>query len=116
MVGKRHLDNAEGRLDDDRFQRMAGGLAREATGLKAMPAELSEASPAQDVEENYRRFFTLARAYTQVRELTREDRLAVMFVMGVGHGGMCGRRRISLSRVGTGRQRQTASASAEILS
>lgn len=59
MVGKLYLDNAEGRLDDDRLRRMMADLEKESAGLKATLAELSAVSPAHEVEENYRRFFAL---------------------------------------------------------
>ena len=84
MVGKLYLDNAEGRLDDDRLQRMVADLEKETTGLKATLAELSESSPAQDVEENYRRFFALAREYTQVPELNRDILLTFVEKIEVG--------------------------------
>ena len=84
MVGKLYLDNAEGRLDDDRLQRMVADLEKETAGLKATLAELSESSPAQDVEENYRRFFALAREYTQVPELNRDILLTFVEKIEVG--------------------------------
>lgn len=84
MVGKLYLDNAEGRLDDDRLRRMVADLEKETAGLKTTLAELSAVSPAQDVEENYRRFFALAREYTQVPELTRDILLTFVEKIEVG--------------------------------
>ena len=72
MAGKLYLDNAGGRLDDDRLRRMVADLEKESAGLKATLAELSVVSPAHEVEENYRRFFALAREYTQISELNRD--------------------------------------------
>ena len=51
MVGKLYLDNAEGRLDNDRLRRMMADLEKESAGLKATLAELSVVSPAHEVEE-----------------------------------------------------------------
>ena len=84
MVGKLYLDNAEGRLDDDRLRRVVADLERESAGLKATLAELSAASPAHEVEENYRRFFVLAREYTQIQELNRDILLTFVEKIEVG--------------------------------
>ena len=84
MVGKLYLDNAEGRLDDDRLRRMMADLEKESAGLKAALAELSAVSPAHEVEENYRRFFALAREYTQISELNRDILLTFVEKIEVG--------------------------------
>ena len=84
MVGKLYLDNAEGRLDDDRLRRMMADLEKESAGLKATLAELSVVSPAHEVEENYRRFFALAREYTQIPELNRDILLTFVEKIEVG--------------------------------
>lgn len=84
MVGKLYLDNAEGRLDDDRLRRMMADLEKESAGLKAALAELSVVSPAHEVEENYRRFFALAREYTQISELNRDILLTFVEKIEVG--------------------------------
>lgn len=84
MVGKLYLDNAEGRLDNDRLRRMMADLEKESAGLKATLAELSVVSPAHEVEENYRRFFALAREYTQISELNRDILLTFVEKIEVG--------------------------------
>ena len=84
MVGKLYLDNAEGRLDDDRLRRMMADLEKESAGLKATLTELSVASPAHEVEENYRRFFALAREYTQIPEVNRDILLTFVEKIEVG--------------------------------
>ena len=84
MVGKLYLDNAEGRLDDDRLRRLVEELEKESAGLKASLARLRAASPAHEVEENYRRFFALAREYTQIQELTRDILLTFVERIEVG--------------------------------
>ena len=84
MVGKLYLDNAEGRLDDERLWRMMADLERESAGLKATLAELRAASPAHQVEKNYRRFFALAKEYTQIPELNRDILLTFVEKIEVG--------------------------------
>ncbi len=71
IVTKLYVDNAEGRLDDDRLGRMVSDLERESAGLKATLAELESPSPAQKAEENYQRFFALARSCTHLERLDR---------------------------------------------
>ena len=71
-------------LDDDRLRRMMADLERESAGLKAALAELSVVSPAREVEENYRRFFALAREYTQIPELNRDILLTFVEKIEVG--------------------------------
>ncbi len=71
IVTKLYVDNAEGRLDDDRLSRMVSDLERESAGLKATLAELESPSPARKAEENYQRFFALARSCTHLERLDR---------------------------------------------
>jgi len=61
MVAKLYQDKVEGRLDDDRFSRLTADLERESSGLKAALEELSIPSPGETIEDNYQRFFQLAR-------------------------------------------------------
>ena len=72
VAAKLYTDNAEGRLDDERLRRMMDDLERESAGLKARLHALSQPDAAQQTEQNYARFFALARQYTHVETLTRE--------------------------------------------
>lgn len=63
---------------------MMADLEKESAGLKATLAELSVVSPAHEVEENYRRFFALAREYTQIPELNRDILLTFVEKIEVG--------------------------------
>lgn len=72
IVTKLYTDNAEGRLDDERLQRMTADLEKESAGLKAVLAELRAAISAQETEDNYARFFALAREYSHIEALDRE--------------------------------------------
>ena len=84
MVAKLYLDNAEGRVDDDRLRRLTADLERESAGLKATLAELSAATPGEQVAENYRRFLDLARQYTHIDVLDRDTLLTFVERIEVG--------------------------------
>ncbi len=72
IVTKLYTDNATGKLDDDRLNRMVGDLERESAGLKATLEELGAPSPAQEAMNRYTRFFDLARQYTHLETLDRD--------------------------------------------
>ena len=56
MITKLYMDNAEGRLEDDRLNKMVSELEREAKGLSTTLEELSAVDTAGQIEENYARF------------------------------------------------------------
>ena len=66
------MDNAEGKISDDRLSRMVADLEKEATTLEAKIAELNVVDPADEIQENYERFFALAKQYTHVEVLDRD--------------------------------------------
>ena len=72
IVTKLYTDNAAGKLDDDRLNRMVGDLEQESAGLKATLEELSVPSPAQEAMDRYTRFFDLARQHTHLETLDRD--------------------------------------------
>lgn len=72
IVTKLYTDNAEGRLDDARLHRLVGELEKESVGLRSLLNELKMPDTAQETEDNYARFFALARQYTHIEELDRE--------------------------------------------
>ena len=84
IVTKLYTDNAEGRLDDDRLARMVVELEREAAGLKASLSQLEGPDPARDIQDNYARFFALARQYTHIETLDRETLLTFVERIEVG--------------------------------
>ena len=57
VITKLYMDNAEGKLDDVRLQRLLVTL---------------EADETEQVTENYQRFFDLARHFTHIEKLDRE--------------------------------------------
>lgn len=72
IITKLYTDNAEGRLDDDRLRRLVGELEKESAGLHTLLDALKTPDTAQETEDNYARFFALARQYTHLEELDRE--------------------------------------------
>ena len=72
VVTKLYTDNAEGRLDDERLQRMVEDLEKESAGLRSLLSELELSNSAQETKDNYAHFFALARQYTHIEKLDRE--------------------------------------------
>ena len=72
VVTKLYTDNAEGRLDDERLQRMVGDLEKESAGLQSLLGELELSNSAQEAKDNYAHFFALARQYTHIEKLDRD--------------------------------------------
>ena len=72
MVTKLYTDNAEGRLDDERLQRMVEDLEKESAGLRSLLSEMELSNSAQETKDNYAHFFALARQYTHIEKLDRE--------------------------------------------
>ena len=72
VVAKLYTDNAEGRLDDKRLQRMVGDLEKESAGLRSLLSEPELSNSAQETKDNYAHFFALTRQYTHIEKLNRE--------------------------------------------
>ncbi len=84
MITKLYTDNAEGRLEDDRLSRMVGELEEEARALSRTVQALGSVDLAAEREEQYNRFFELARQYSEIDELTRETLLTFVDRIEVG--------------------------------
>ena len=72
MITKLYTDNAEGRLDDIRLSKMVADLEREAKGLNEMLTEFESVNEAKLIEDNYARFFSMAKAYANIDTLDRD--------------------------------------------
>lgn len=72
MVTKLYMDNAEGKISDDRLSRMVSDLEQEAGALEVKIEELNVDDPADAIQENYDRFFALAKQYTHIETLDRD--------------------------------------------
>ena len=84
IVTKLYTDNAEGKLDDERLNRMVAELEKESVALKTTIAELSQENPASKQQKNYEKFFNLARQYSHIETLDRETLLTFVERIEVG--------------------------------
>lgn len=84
MVSKLYLDNAEGVISNDRLERLVSDLERESRALEAQLLELSAPEPADEIAENYQRFFHLVRQHSHIEALSREDVLTFVDRIEVG--------------------------------
>lgn len=84
MIGKLYADNAEGRLDDDRLRRMVLDLERESAGLKTTVAQLSVTTSQAEIQNNFNKFFELAKQYTHIDTLDRVTLLTFVEKIEVG--------------------------------
>ena len=72
MITKMYLDNANGTISNDRLSRMVADLEKESRALEAKIAELNVEDPADVIQENYERFFALAKQHTHIETLDRD--------------------------------------------
>lgn len=84
IVTKLYTDNAMGKLDDDRLERMVCDLEKESAGLKAALEELSAPDAVQEAADNYTRFFELAKQYTHLEQLDRDTLLTFVERIEIG--------------------------------
>ena len=85
IVTKLYTDNAEGRLDDERLRRLVGELEKESAGLRSLLDARRTPDTAQETEDNYTRFFALARQYTHIEKMDRETLQTFVERIEVGH-------------------------------
>lgn len=84
IITKLYTDNAVGKIDDERLERMVSELERESVNLNATIAELSEQHPAEELQKNFDRFFSLARQYTHIETLDRDTLITFIERIEVG--------------------------------
>lgn len=72
IVAKLYGDNADGKIDDERLERMVAELERESAILRDAVAQLCAQQPQADVSDSYARFFALAKQYSHLETLDRE--------------------------------------------
>ena len=73
IMSKLYTDNALGKLNDARLERMVSELERESNGIsKRLQYYEKQQNDAEKISEQYKKFFALVNAYTQIDELTRE--------------------------------------------
>lgn len=84
MVTKMYMDNAEGRISDDRLSRVVADLEKEASTLEMRIAELDVDDPADEIQENYDRFFELAKQFTYIETLDRDTLITFVDRIEIG--------------------------------
>lgn len=84
IITKLYTDNAEGKIDDNRLERMLSELQRESVGLEKTVASLSGIDPISETQQSYRAFFDLASKYTHIKELDRDTLVTFVKRIEVG--------------------------------
>lgn len=84
MISKLYVDNVEGKISDQRLERLVADLEREAEGLDSTLSVLSIPNPVEEKQLNYERFFALAKQYSHIDVLDRETLLTFVEKIEVG--------------------------------
>lgn len=84
VITKLYTDNAEGKVDDSRLERMLSELQRESAGLEKTIDSLSVIDSVNETQESYRAFFELANKYTYIKELDRDTLVTFVRRIEVG--------------------------------
>ena len=84
VITKLYTDNAEGKIDDSRLERMLSELQRESAGLEKTIDSLSVIDSVTETQESYRAFFELANKYTYIKELDRDTLVTFVRRIEVG--------------------------------
>ena len=84
IITKLYTDNATGKIDDARMERMVADLEKESAGLSLMISELSAPHPAEELQKNFDHFFALARQYTHIDTLDRDTLITFVDRIEVG--------------------------------
>lgn len=84
VITKLYTDNAEGKIDDSRLERMLSELQRESAGLEKTIDRLSVIDSVNETQESYRAFFELANKYTYIKELDRDTLVTFVRRIEVG--------------------------------
>lgn len=82
IIEKLYIDNADGRLSDERLDEMVYSFEKEAKGLQATIRELE--MPLDDDSLNYERFFSLVKRYSHIDVLDRETLLTFVDKVIIG--------------------------------
>lgn len=84
MITKMYADNAQGKISDERLERVVADLEKEAAGLEQKVSELDAPDPAEEIAEKYERFFALAKQYTHIETLDRDTLVTFVDRIEVG--------------------------------
>ena len=84
VITKLYTDNAEGRIDDDRLDRMLTDLQKETEALKRTVKNLSGVDPVTETKHNYQAFFELTNRFSHIDELDRDTLVTFVERIEVG--------------------------------
>ena len=84
IIPKLYVDNAEGKLDDDRLSIMVDDLQKESVAIKKELLELSEDAVLTSKSDNYKMFFELTRQHTHIDTLDRDTLITFVDRIEVG--------------------------------
>ena len=84
IITKLYTDNAEGKIDDNRLERMLEDLQKESCGLEKTVASLSGIDPVSEAQQSYKAFFNLTSKYTHIEELDRDTLVTFVKRIEVG--------------------------------
>ena len=83
-VSKLYMDNAAGRVDDARLQRLVSQLEAEARGLSSILEESDHLPTPEEIEARYQQFFSIAHEMTHIDVLTHEILTAFVDKIEIG--------------------------------
>lgn len=84
MISKLYLDNAEGRLADNRLEKMVADLEAESDQLSQQMEDLNPVEIAADIQRQYDQFAEHIRRYTDMSTLDREKLVTFVDRIEVG--------------------------------
>lgn len=84
MISKLYLDNAEGRLADNRLEKMVADLEAESDQLSQQMEDLNPVEIAADIQRQYDQFAEHIRRYTDMTTLDREKLVTFVDRIEVG--------------------------------
>lgn len=84
IIPKLYLDNAEGRLDDDRLSSMVNDLQKEASSIKGELLKFHKNTIQTSKSDNYKMFFEIIKQYSHIEKLDRETLITFIDKIEVG--------------------------------
>lgn len=84
IITKLYTDNAEGRIDDARLARLVSDLENEAKALDKVIQDTEDDMLADQISDNYSKFFELAKKYSHLETLDRDTLITFVDRIEVG--------------------------------
>ena len=84
IIHKLYVDNAEGRLEDDRLYSMVDTLQKEASQKKKELLQFNDDAAKESKVDNYKMFFDLTKKYSHIEVLDRDTVLTFIDRIEVG--------------------------------